>query len=103
MRAASVVLGLFVAWFVVALAVGNLVGLAERVAALGEALWPLVVAWLVREWGGGGGTPPPEQPSDLPDPQDEQQRDRGPDGDPPPGRARTGTGPGIADQSRSYQ
>jgi hypothetical membrane protein len=86
MRAASVVLGLFVAWFVVALAVGNLVGLAERVAALGEALWPLVVAWLVREWGGGGGTPPPERPSDLPDPQDEQPRgDGGSTGGPPDG------------------
>ena len=72
MRTASIVLGLLVAWFVVALALGNLVGLAERVAALSEALWPLVVAWLVREWGGGGGTPPPEQPSDLPDPSDEQ-------------------------------
>ena len=42
----------------VALAVGNLVGLAERVAAVAEAIWPLVVAWMVREWGGGG-TPPP--------------------------------------------
>lgn len=88
MRAASIVLALLVAWFVVALALGNLVGLAERAAALGEALWPLAVAWLVREWGGGGGTPPPERPSDLPDPQDERPRDdvpsdNAPDGDAP--------------------
>ncbi len=81
MRAASIVLGLLVAWFAVSLALGDLVGLAERVAALSEALWPLVVAWLVREWGGGGGTPPPEHPSDLPDPSDEQPRD---DDDPAP-------------------
>jgi hypothetical membrane protein len=88
MRAASIVLALLVAWFAVALALGNLVGLAERVAALSEALWPLVVAWLVREWGGGGGTPPPEHPSDLPDPEDEQPRDPAPtEPEPEPARS----------------
>jgi hypothetical membrane protein len=96
MRTASIVLGLLVAWFAVALALGNLVGLAERVAALSEALWPLVVGWLVREWGGGGGTPPAEDPSDLPDPTDEQPRDEGPGDEPAP----TGPEPEPAPLSR---
>jgi hypothetical membrane protein len=71
MRTASVVLALLVGWFGVALVVGHLVGLAERVAALAEALWPLVVAWMVREWGGGSGTPRSDPPVDPPVPEDE--------------------------------
>lgn len=75
MRTASVVLVLLVIWFAVALVLGNLVGLAERVAALAEALWPLVVAWMVREWGGGGGTPPTDPPAESPEPDDERPLD----------------------------
>jgi hypothetical membrane protein len=68
MRTAAVVLSLGVIWFGVALALGSLVGLAERVAALAEALWPLIVAWMVREWGGGGGTRHIEAPPEVPAP-----------------------------------
>src|ERR1700712_983976 len=75
MRTASVVLMLLVGWFAVALVIGNLVGLAERVAALAEAIWPLVVAWMVREWGGGGGTPPIDPPAESPEPDDERPLD----------------------------
>jgi hypothetical protein len=49
-----------------------LVGLTERVAALAEALCPLVIAWLVRESDGGGGNPPLEEPAAPPAPEDEQ-------------------------------
>jgi hypothetical membrane protein len=79
MRTATAVLLALVIWFAVALALGNLVGLAERVAALAEAIWPLVVAWMVREWGGGGGTPPTEPPTESPEPDDERPLDFTPD------------------------
>jgi hypothetical membrane protein len=80
MRTASVVLSLLAATFAVSLVLGELVGLTERVAATAEALWPLVVAWMVREWGGGGGLPPPEDPPELPEPDDDEKpRDQLPD------------------------
>ncbi|HSP36721.1 MAG TPA: DUF998 domain-containing protein [Frankiaceae bacterium] len=78
MRSATVVLGLLVGWFAVALVVDVLPGLAERVAALAEALWPLIVAWMVRE-SGGGGTPPPEPEKDEPEPDEEQPPDWSPE------------------------
>jgi hypothetical membrane protein len=75
MRSASGVLVLLVALFAVALAVDQLAGLAERAAAVGEALWPLIVAWMAREWDGGGGTPPDEPPDHSPEPEDERPTD----------------------------
>jgi hypothetical membrane protein len=76
MRTASLVLALLVGCFGVALATGQLVGAAERVAALAEALWPLIVAWMVRESDGGGGTPPVDDPTDTPEPDSERPPDR---------------------------
>jgi hypothetical membrane protein len=75
MRTAAAVLSLLVVLFAVSLVVGDLVGLTERIAATAEALWPLVVAWMVREWGGGGGSPPPEDPPELPEPDDDETPD----------------------------
>ncbi len=72
MRTAAVVLSLLVIAFGVALVADELVGLTERIAATAEALWPLVVAWMVREWSGGGGSPPVEEPPELPEPDDEK-------------------------------
>lgn len=46
--AATLALLGLVAWFVVALVTGNHVGLAERVAAGAQGLWPLVVTVTVR-------------------------------------------------------
>lgn len=82
MRAATVVLSVLVVVFAVSLLVGNLVGLTERVAATAQALWPLVVAWLVREWGGGG-TPTMEDPPEL-EPDDETPQEDPQDGEPDP-------------------
>lgn len=79
MRAAAGVLALLVIWLGVAFALGELVGLAERVTAVAEALWPLVVAWMVREWGGGGGTRRPEAPPELPHPEDDDPDEPGED------------------------
>jgi len=75
MRSASGVLVLLVGLFAVALAVDQFAGLAERVAAVAEALWPLIVAWMAREWDGGGGTPPEEPPDYSPEPEDERPAD----------------------------
>jgi hypothetical membrane protein len=85
MRAAALVLSLLVLWFAVALVTKTYAGLAERVATLGEALWPLIVAWLVREWGGGGGTRHVEQPPEAPQPEDDPSPDdvTGPSDDAP--------------------
>lgn len=94
-RLAAAVLGGLVLWFVVALSVDVLVGLAERAAALAQALWPLAVAWLVREWGGGGGTPPPDEPPEVPDepetPREPEQPE--PIDVRPPHRIRASSGP----------
>lgn len=72
MRAASLVLSLLVVWFAVALITDTYAGLAERVAVLAQALWPLIVAWMVREWGGGGGTRHVDQPPETPQPEDDR-------------------------------
>lgn len=93
MRTASVVLGLLVLWFAVALGLDVFLGLAERVAALAQALWPLIVAWMVREWDGGGGTPPDEPEVESPEPSDEQPSDEEPSDPIDPTRPRDWTEP----------
>ena len=50
---ASVLLGL-VGWFVFELTMGTRIGLAERVAAGAQSLWPLAVAWSARRLLTGG-------------------------------------------------
>src|SRR3954469_10831276 len=86
MRTATAVLSVLVLAFAVSLLADDLVGLTERIAATAEALWPLVVAWMVREWSGGGGSPPVEEPPVLPEPDDEKplgpDPDAGPNADP---------------------